>query len=506
MGYIGVFLRPGHSRQLSVNSPTVQNDTAVALKNEEGSISVYIIESDPALRPSAQYLAPDHTVAKLLVGKRRDDTFEMPDKSVATVVWIKPKVLHALHDVMENFPNRFPEAEGFERVRIDTKAEGGLEPMLERLRDRHDAVEQVGKLYESGAMTLSIVGRSLGCDPVEAMVGLASTGHAIRVCEGSHAERDKAIAAIESNCGRGCVVDVATLHVIRRLKVESAVVAICGPIHIVDETSLQLHRKIHELRERIDEPDMSIAYRDGQYYRTEVTSEQKKEILKALEVDRIWLAENTTIIPAEGSRDPSREWRPLIERFGSSLLDEIRAAEGAGLMLLSEDRALRALGQADYIVPATWLQPVLMRALERDSISEDAYRDAVVAMIDSRFQFISISSQLLFSAVRGTKGHTLPAAFEKLATQIGGKIAELQSHASVSYQTAVAVWKEPDVTDTVKQAVVGRLLERLIDERSPAEVRTIIYGWVQIESKRQHRGSMNAYIVDWLRGHFIDLD
>jgi hypothetical protein len=175
-------------------------------------------------------------------------------------------------------------------------------------------------------------------------------------------------------------------------------------------------------------------------------------------------------------------------------------------MLLSEDQALRGLSQADYVVPSAWLQPVLMRALERNVISEDDYRDAVVTMIESQFQFISISPQLLLSAVRDTKGHILPAAFEKLATKIGGKIAELQSHAFVAYQTAVVVWNDQSLTDTVKQAAVGRLLERLIDERSPPEVRAIIYLWVHLENKRLRSGSMITYTLGWLRGHFINLD
>jgi tetratricopeptide (TPR) repeat protein len=506
MGYISVFLAPGHSRELNVDVTTVQNDTAVELKNEEGVTTVYIIEPDAALRPSVHYLPPDHTVAKLLAGKKVGETVEMPNKSIATIISIKPKVLHALHDAMENFPNRFPEAEGFEQIKIDTTKEGGFEPMLEKLRDRHDAGKEIGKLYESGALPLSLVGRSLGCDPIEAMVGIASTGRPIRVCGGTHVERNKALAAIDGNATKGCVVDAATLHVIRRLKIEGTVAAICGPIHIIDETALGLQRKIHELEKRLNEPDLSLAYRDGQYYKTEITPEQKKEILESLEADRIWLAENVTILPAEGSRDPSPEWRELIERFGSSFLDEIRAAEGAGLMLVSEDQALRSLGQADYVVPSTWLQPILMRALERNVMSEVEYRDAVVTMIESQFQFISISTQLLLSAVHGTIGHILPAAFEKLVAKIGGKIAELESHVSVAYRTAVAVWKDQSLTITVRQAVVGRLLERLVDERSPLEVRAIIYGWVQLENKRVRSGSMVTYIARWLRGHFINLD
>ena len=66
-----------------------------------------------------------------------------------------------------------------------------------------------------------------------------------------------------------------------------------------------LLRKMQELQEHIDEPDMSLAYREGQYYRTEVLPDQKKEALKVLEADRQWLAAHATIIPAEGSKDPA---------------------------------------------------------------------------------------------------------------------------------------------------------------------------------------------------------
>ncbi len=143
MGYISIFLRPGHSRELSVVAPKVQNDTAVGLKNEEGSTTVYIIEPKSALRPSANYLASDHLVAKLLKGKSVGDTVEMPVGTTASIAWIKPKALHALHDLMDNFNNRFPEAKGLEHVKIDTSKEGGFEPIFERVRDRHDATEQV---------------------------------------------------------------------------------------------------------------------------------------------------------------------------------------------------------------------------------------------------------------------------------------------------------------------------------------------------------------------------
>jgi tetratricopeptide (TPR) repeat protein len=503
MGYIGIFLGSAHSQGLKVEALAVENDMAVGLKNDDGSTSLYIIEPEVPLRPSGQYIAPDHLLAKRLAGKSVGDDIELPDRTLAKIVSIKPKVLHALHDLLDNFNNRHPDARGLERVRVTPDTEGGLEPILKRVRDRHDAIEQIGKLYASGAMPLAIVGRSLGCDPIEAMVGLASTGHAIRSCDGNQMERANAFAAIKANAAKGCVVDAATLHVMRRLKLEPAIVAVCGPIRIVDETALLVQRKIHELKERLDEPDMSISWREGQLFRQETTPEQKQAALKVLEDDQRWLAKNAAIIPAEGSKDPGPEWQPIIESFGSHFLDEVRAAEGAGLLLLAEDQILRGVAEITFNVRGTWLQPVLMRAREQMVITLDEYRKAVVGLIECKFEFVSVGADLLVSAVRGTKGHALPRDFEILASRIGGKKAD-GSHLQIAYSAAVKIWDDITLPDTVRQGVVGRLLERLIDDRTRAEVMAVIATWA--EAERRRAGDMIPYIAGWLKGHFIKLE
>lgn len=501
MGYVGVFLRPGHSREMPISPPVVKIDMAVSLSQEDGTNSIYVIEPDANLRPSAQYIAPSHRVADALLGKKVSDTIELPDKTRATIKWIKAKTLHALHDILENFNNRYPEARGLERVRVETSTPGGLEPMLEKVRDRHDAIQEVQKLYEAGTMPLALVARSVGSDPVEVMVGLANSGLAIRVCEGTHPERAAAMAAINVNGAKGCVVDSVTLHMILRLNLAKAVTEICGPIGIVEETALRLQQRIHELGERPNETEMFIAYRDGQYYRQETTPKEKKQALALAVEDRAWLAANTTILPAEGKQDPSASWRPLIERFGSSFLDEVRAAQGSGWLLLCEDQLLRTLARLDFGVAGTWLQPVLMRALARKVITDAEYRDAIVHLIDARIEFISISPELLVSAVVGTNGHAIPPAFEKLASRLGGKTADMQSHLSVAIGATTRIWSDNTLSRPLQQATLGHLLERLIADRPIEDVRLIVSSLIQGSPQRE----FTDYIFGWLRGHFIDV-
>src|ERR1700681_1508555 len=208
---------------------------------------------------------------------------------------------------------------------------------------------------------------------------------------------------------------------------------------IVDATRLTLQRKIFELGERIDESDMSISWRDGQYWRQETSPDQKLEHLKLLQADHEWLEANTDIIPAEGNKDPSPELAPLVERFGSGFFDEIRAAEGADLLLLSEDLSLRGLAQHEFNVLGTWLQPVLMRALDKQMMTLDEYRAAIIGFIDSKFEFISVGTPLVVSSVRGTTGHALPKEFRTIASRLGGMKADIASHVGVAYESAVRI-------------------------------------------------------------------
>jgi tetratricopeptide (TPR) repeat protein len=505
MGYIAVFVGPGHSKGLEVSPATVKENMAVHITRDDGATTTYVIEPDPALRPTADYLAPAHKVSALLVGKSVGDEIVLPDATVAKIVWIKPKVLHALHAITENFQILFPEAEGFERVRIKTGSPGGLEPMLQRVRERHDAIESVARLYDNGTLPLALVGRALGADPVDTFLGLIEGGRNIKVCEGTHAEREAALAAITSNNRKGCVVDPITFHIMRRIGIEDAVAAVCGPIAVTDRTPLRIQQKIYELEQRLDENDMSVFWRDGQYYRDEVTPDRKRAALDVLRGDRNWLAANATVLPAQGRKDLGLEWREITGRFGRQFLDEFRAAQSSGRLVICEDFLLRALCQREFGVAATWLQPVLMRALDEGKMTRKAYIRALAGFIDSRMGFISISGIILGQIVTGTQGHALPPEFVKLASQLGGKTADIGSHLKAAFDAIGTTWPDNDLSWTVRQAVVGMLLENMIRERPADHVTVIVSTFYRFGRDVIDDPRFRQYLLNWLRGHFIDL-
>jgi hypothetical protein len=503
LGYVGVFL-PGKTPEFEVSPPNVDSQMAVGLVRGGQQLTAYIIEPDPALRPGPTYLSPDHGLAKLLLGHAVGDEIELPDHSKASIAWIKPKELHALHIVLEEFNNHFPEAEGLEKVRIDEGTPEGLQPMLDHVRMRHDAVQNVAKNYDKGRLPLALMARLVGTDPVSVFLGLIDSGHKILVCDGTHFEREGAFKTIQESGAKGCLVDAVTLHLIRRLNLENAVETICGPIGIVEGTAVRIQEEIHRLQDGIDKPHMSIFYRDGQYYRDEVTPERKKQALAVMEADQHWLVQHAQVIPARGTKDPSASWRMVEEKFGSHFLDEIRAAEGSGRMLLSEDHILRGLARSEFGVKGVWLQPVLMEALGAKIITDEEYQRAVLALIDANEEFISVNGVMLYRSLRGLSGHVLPTEFLKLANRLGGPKADL-SHIGVALEAVQLTWRDRLLSVTLQQAMLGELLQNLTKDRTLEGTRAVLEGVAAVAKHELRDPQVVRYVGDWLRGHFLPI-
>jgi hypothetical protein len=88
--------------------------------------------------------------------------------------------------------------------------------------------------------------------------------------------------------------------------------------------------------------------------------------------------------------------------------------------------------------------------------------------------------------------------FDKLASRLGGKKADMSSHFSVAFNTVDRIWNDLSLSQTLQQAMLGRLLERLITDRTMDEVKQIMGAFIERGGNR-----FTSYIVDWLGGHFL---
>lgn len=107
------------------------------------------------------------------------------------------------------------------------------------------------------------------------------------------------------------------------------------------------------------------------------------------------------------------------------------AAEGNGLLLLSEDQGLRQWAAAALEVGSSWLQPVLLLAKDRGLVSIEDYTKFIVDCLDRDFTCVSMDSQTLLTQAKAD-GFSAQSTVKRMLEVVGGKNADLETNLGVA--------------------------------------------------------------------------
>jgi hypothetical protein len=500
MGAMAAGGKPGAKDPLL--SQTVTDAHVVTVFDPENGTTTYRIETDETLRRyDPQAIPPTHPIALAVHGLKPGDRFIWPGRNTeGRIETAKHKYLDAFHAALERFNDRFPEARGFLRVSVRFDTEDGLDDIKTIVKARADHICDQSAKYTAGHLSLPMLAHLTGADPIETMLGLTEIKVPYRVAIGLQEERRRASNAIRANQARGCVVDIATLHCIRHLKLEEAVRGVCGPIAVTQAT-LDVHQaRCAELVQSGDRRTGTMAYRDGRLAFQETTPEAVARAREVRTNDLAWIRNSTEILPAQPAADPPEVFRMLGALQGARFCDDIFAASGSGRVLLADDLFTRQI--ATHLgVASVWLQPVLMAARGRGLIHARDYARAVADLIDIGQNHICVDAETLISAraIDKINGDT-PApgrVFRLVCSVLGGRTAEPNSHCNVAAGFLNHLWSEgPQPADgsiLTSQVLRSVLAYRHDDYR---EMLTAIF--LQVQSSFARR-----YMRDWAAGHFL---
>ena len=281
-----------------------------------------------------------------------------------------------------------------------------------------------------------------GADPIDAMLGLAEARTPYRVAIGLAEEREQAFVSVVGNKSRGCVVDAATLHCIRRLDIATTVTAICGPIGITQATADIFQIRLQAIDSFGGQRSGMMSYRDGRLLYQEVTPEQTADTRQRYAADLAWLKATCEIVPAQPDEDPPALYRRLAGIQGARFFDDIYAASGSGRLLLVDDLFTRQLA-SQFHVAAAWLQPVLILARERALISGPDYTTIITDLIDIGQSFVGIDPSVLVHALeldRKSGGPVPGRRFELACRSLGGPAADQGSHCQTVIGFLILSW------------------------------------------------------------------
>jgi cellulose synthase operon protein C len=460
-----------------------------------------VIESGPD-RPSLDHYSPEHRLAKLLIGRKKDDVIvSTPPRGTEEtwrVVGFKHKFLALLHDIMETLPFRFPAAQGIYRFQVK---ENDLTPILDQVKGLSERDTEIFNLYLRDGYPLGLVSSLLGRSSIECAEQVIGRGEVIRTCSGTGPERHAAIASVYSASHRGIVLDTYTawmaysLDLIKILKLVFGRVAL--PQSSIDE--------LREWRQRFepagDEPLMTIGYAEGRYFREEIPAERLEQAVVTINTGIETLRHELEILPAAAPVAPSAIEKALLGLVQHGVLDPVYISMSEDLLLVSEDLHYRNLAHQLHGRRGVWLQVIMMVAVEARKMDPTAYAHAVCELAIRRHDYIALNAATLV-AIAIEEQEECMDRFKAAAAFIGTPSADFESHRSVGWDFLRAIWAT-DQPYLRRAKATGMILERLTSLLARHDRLQPAYS-AMIENSRRHP-LLRDYLVSWARGHFMNV-
>jgi hypothetical protein len=244
---------------------------------------------------------------------------------------------------------------------------------------------------------------------------------------------------------------------------------------------------------------MTVGYKDGAFFREEVSHEQRQEYINEITKRIKLIRERCQIVTATRPKAGSVEYG-FLEREGAHDLDPIYVSIERSAVLLSEDLRFRQLGSNIGVQASSWIQPLLLLLVGRKELAQKEYSGALVRLVARRHTYVSVrASDLLILSSEATS----TPEFRCLAAVIGSPNAELRSHVRVVVEFAVELddMMREAGSKQVRLSHFGILLEELIKLRWD-DWYDILVG-LKVVFVHQGRHRLAEYVEGWRRGHFL---
>lgn len=476
-------------------------NVAVDLAYDDGSMTFFVVEPEPALRKlDSESWEPDHPLVRAIIGLKVGDRFVGPDARGGVVRQIRHKYVARLHYVLDNHEKRFPEIASFRQITVNFDQPGGLDALIAQVKARRDWLQEEVNQYTNGPMPLGVLAYRIGMDTIELAAGLASHGVRLKVAAGNLEERSAADQAVRRNTRRGCVLDLLAFWTVWKLEALEIIRATCGPIHLPQSVLDRLRARREHLEDFARDGLKSAGYEEGKL----VLHETSAEVIASLrdEVDRAiaWAEANATVLPIIADDNLPEPLREHLRLGRSDFFDSLMLARQVECLLVTDDLPMRELHRAMDGGRGAWLHAVLGVALDWKHIDADQYVRWSAHLVSAGHNYLGMSGPMLAHAVRldAQTGEAPGYLFRTLSQVIGGRTADPASHIRVTLECLTNLWRDSS-SASFRQPATGHLLRQLVRERThdySVILRTLL-------ARTGDLPALTAYVRAWLRGHFL---
>ena len=474
------------------DSQSVEVDCWVSLKNQYGETNSFIINYEPCPEDESEYDV-NHPLVIGILGLKVGESFIQSRHIGGDVTWdvveIKNKYVHALHKIMQNFEQKFPDFNGLYQLKI---INNDFSPILDMIKQSSERNREMANLYLEKHAPLAFVASVTGKDVISFSEYIHSLGEEIKTCIGSADERVFARNLIYYKTIDSAVLDTYTAWIVATFDIFDVLKSICGKL-LIPQSAITEIRLLEEKHYPDGKEKMTIGWHNDQFVRDELSPEDSERIAKNISQLRERIEQNCNIVSVAVPDEIDSD----LSSYKDSL-DSIFLAQKENSFLISEDYYYRQLFfNLSKTQLSVWLQPLITYALEQGNIDKERYGKIIVQLAAYRHGHLSITTEALLTILANDKTEKL-MEFATVAYFIGGKNADIASHFNVVSTFLAILWKNSNSpVDLKTKKATSIFLENFLRINQWAEA------FVFLMYRNNEIKELKNYLLGWADGHFL---
>ena len=473
--YFGLFFEVGKQLGKLLDSPQVDIGTAVCL-DRSGETNWYIIEKRDDANPMHNELNVNDALAQQLLGKTINDEIILRETPFGTdtgkIIDIQSKYTYAFQEIRQEFPDRFPKAQGLWSTKLDDSEEiddsEKFQELLNLTDRQHEDSLQAEEIYRETPMPIGAFAKLIGRNVLDTWGYLTSNPDlGIRCCVGNLEEKTQAFALLEASQPK-LVVDFISLVTLYCLEAADTVVNAFGKLGVAQSTIDGLQRIIHEKKMGADREGMIVGKQGNRYVKHIITREDVQSEIEHLKDLIKWIRENCEVQPVTAALQINQLGkRKFDDAFQSFFIDTLLIASQPDHLLLSDDERLRQYAKtnfsneigADFDIDGVWTQVVLEHCVNKNLLDRDEYNKMVIKLVCSNYYHTKFDAEVLMEAARQSDWNP-SEPYNSLVQALGIQEVNLPSALDVAADFLFELWTKPLLLNQPK-SLTFRLFEGL---------------------------------------------
>lgn len=372
----------------------------------DASVGWFVIEDTNKPNSEFEEIPVQSAIAQELMGKKVGDSFVLAKSPirdrVGKVVQILSKYTRRFQVVGEQMQLRFGTQSDIHTMRVpppEKVTAADLEPVLDSVRARAEAVSKLREIYRSTLVTLHMYSSQLGLTAHEGIVDLAVSEDGFVRCA---PPQMTILASTLATLGAKStlVLDLTSLATLRLLGItRQALTTTAFRFLISQATFVELQQL--RAKSRFSTAYGTMYYEKGQHHFVE-TSEDQSEKQKAAFEDFVQCVErNAEVVPMPQLATLTHERRDLLERIlGRSGLESALLALSPGYIWWTDDFASAEVAKSELGVERTWTQAVLEHFANLGLIDRGLVDEAYANLVGFDYQSTHFTGAVIVAALR----------------------------------------------------------------------------------------------------------